>query len=86
MKINLKVRLRNPIFWLTMIPALCTFVYTVLMCFDIVPAIGEETAVRALTAIVTALSTLGVLVDPTTPGVEDSERAMQYDEPGGQAQ
>lgn len=82
MKINLKVRLKNPIFWLTIIPATCTFVYAVLMCFDIVPVVSEDTAVRALTAIVTALSALGVLVDPTTPGVQDSDRAMMYDSPG----
>ena len=29
------------------------------------------------------LSALGVLVDPTTTGVQGSERAMTYDEPSG---
>jgi phi LC3 family holin len=81
MKINLKVRAKNPLFWLTIIPATATFVYTVLGCFEIVPPISEETLVNALTAIITALSTLGVLVDPTTTGVSDSERALSYTEP-----
>lgn len=81
MRINLKVRIKNPLFWLTIIPATATFVYTILGCFGIVPAISEEVLVNGLTAIITALTTLGVLVDPTTNGVGDSERAMTYTEP-----
>lgn len=81
MKINLKVRAKNPMFWLTIIPAVAAFSYAVMACFDIVPAISEETLVNALTAIVTALTTLGVLVDPTTAGVNDSERALSYTKP-----
>ncbi len=81
MKINLKVRMKNPVFWLTIIPAVATCIYTVLGVFDIVPTISEETVVNGFTALVTALTTLGVLVDPTTRGVSDSERAIDYTEP-----
>ena len=81
MKLNLKVRMKNPIFWLTIIPAVIAFVYSIIGVFGIVPSISEDVVVNALTAIVTALTTLGVLVDPTTSGVSDSERAMTYDEP-----
>jgi phi LC3 family holin len=81
MKLNLKVRLKNPVFWLTIIPAITTFIYTVLSLIEVVPAISEDTLVNALSAIISALTTLGVLVDPTTVGVGDSERALTYDEP-----
>lgn len=81
MKLNLKVRMKNPVFWLTIIPAVIAFVYSIIGIFGIVPSISEDVVVNALTAIVTALTTLGVLVDPTTSGVSDSERAMTYDEP-----
>lgn len=81
MKINLKVRFRNPLFWLTIVPAIVTCVYTVLGCFGVVPSISEDTLINAVTAIITALTTLGVLVDHTTKGVGDSERALSYDEP-----
>ena len=81
MKINLKVRMKNPVFWLTIIPAVATCIYTVLGVFDIVPTISEETVVNGFTALVTALTMLGVLVDPTTRGVSDSERAIDYTEP-----
>ena len=83
MKINLKVRFKNPVFWLTDIPAAVTFIYTVLGAFGVVPAISEEMIVNIITALISALTTLGVLVDPTTKGVGDSERALGYNEPGG---
>ena len=81
MKMNLKVRFKNPVFWMTIIPAIATCVYTVLGCFDIIPPISEDALVNALLAIITAFTTLGVFVDPTTAGVSDSERAMTYTEP-----
>lgn len=81
MKINWKVRLKNPVFWMTMIPALASFVYTVLGCFGVVPSISEDILVNALTSIITALATVGVLVDPTTKNVSDSDKAMMYSEP-----
>ena len=81
MKINLKVRFKNPVFWLTVIPAVITFIYTVLGAFDVVPALSQDVVVNIVTAIITALTTIGVLIDPTTKGVGDSKRALEYDRP-----
>lgn len=81
MKINWKVRLKNPVFWLTVIPAVIALVYTVLGLFGVVPTISEDTLVNAVTTIISALTTVGVLIDPTTKGVGDSERALTYEEP-----
>ncbi len=81
MKINLKVRFKNPVFWLMVIPAVITFVYTVLGALGVVPAISQDVVVNIVTAIITALTTIGVLIDPTTKGVGDSERALGYDKP-----
>ena len=83
MKINWKVRLKNPVFWTTLIPAVVTFIYTLLGLFGVVPGISEEAMLNALFAIVSGLTTLGVLVDPTTAGVSDSAQAMTYDKPKG---
>lgn len=79
MKINWKVRLKNPVFYLTIIPAVIALIYTILGVFDVVPTISEDTVTNAVTAIITALTTLGVLIDPTTNGVGDSARALTYD-------
>lgn len=82
MKLNLKVRLKNPVFWLTIVPAIIALVYSILGMLDIVPSIAESTVTELLTTIITVLTTLGVLVDPTTKGVADSERALSYVKPG----
>lgn len=81
MKINWKVRLKNMTFWMTMVPATITFIYAVLAAFGITPGLSQSTAINTGVAIVTALAALGVLVDPTTKGVGDSERALCYDCP-----
>lgn len=78
---NIKVRLKNKTFWLTAIPATITFVYTILSLFDIVPSISEAVLIKIATMIISALSVLGVLVDPTTAGIKDSKRAMTYKSP-----
>lgn len=81
MKINWKVRLKNPVFWVTVIPALITFIYTVLGLLGVVPGIDEDVVTQLATALISALTTIGILVDPTTAGLNDSERAMGYDVP-----
>ena len=81
MKINFKVRAKNPVFWLTVSPAVVTLVYTILGACGVVPSLSEDAVTNIVTAIVSALTTLGVLVDPTTKGVGDSERALEYDVP-----
>ena len=81
MKINWKVRLKNPVFWLTVVPAVIALVYTILGLLGVVPTISEDTLVNAVTAIISALTTVGVLIDPTTKGVGDSDRALTYEEP-----
>lgn len=83
MKINFKVRAKNPVFWLTVIPAVVTLVYTVLGAFDVVPSLSQDVVVNIITTLISALTTVGVLIDPTTKGVGDSERALEYDEPSG---
>ena len=81
MKINWKVRLKNSVFWLTLLPTAVTFMYTLLGSFGIVPSISEDNMMNIITAIVTALGTFGILVDPPTKGVSDSDKALTYEEP-----
>ena len=81
MNINWKVRFKNPVFWMTVIPAVVTCVYAVLGAFGVVPALTENMVLNITTAVITALTTLGVLVDPTTNGLGDSHLAMTYKAP-----
>lgn len=81
MKVNWKVRLKNPTFWLTFTPTVLAFVYTMLAMFDITPSIAQDQILEIITLVISALATVGVLVDPTTSGIGDSAQALTYDKP-----
>lgn len=78
MKINWRVRFRNKVWLTTMLATVCAFVFDVLAMLDIVPAVTEDAVMQAVTALLTVLSMLGVVIDPTTDGASDSDRAMTY--------
>lgn len=81
MKLNWKVRFKNPT-WLTMFISLIVgFTFNLLKMFEIVPKFTENQVMEIVSQVLTFLGLLGVLVDPTTAGVGDSERALGYDEP-----
>ena len=82
MKINWKVRLRNKAWLMSIIALVITFVYDLLAMLEIVPTVTEEWIMGIVQTALTLLTALGVLIDPTTQGVADSDRAMLYDEPG----
>ena len=82
MKINWKVRLRNKTWVASLLALIVTFVYNLLAAFEIVPAVSEEWVMGIISTVLTLLTALGVLIDPTTQGVQDSERALMYVEPG----
>lgn len=81
--INWKVRIKNKWFWLAFIPAVLTLIRAVAALFGL--QIDTETINAQLTAIIEALFAvlviMGVVVDPTTKGLSDSDRAREYDEP-----
>ena len=81
MKINWKARIKNPVFWTTIIPAITGMVYTILGALGVIPALTENMVLNIMTVVITALSALGVLVDPTTKGLNDSYMAMTYSAP-----
>ena len=82
MKINWKVRLRNKTWVASLLALVVTFVYNLLAMLEIVPAVSEEWVMGIISTGLTLLTALGVLIDPTTQGVQDSDRAMLYVEPG----
>lgn len=83
MKINLLVRFKNKAFWLSLVPALLLVVQTVASLFgynwDFVVLNQQIAAI--INAVFAVLTILGVVVDPTTAGFGDSQRALSYTEP-----
>ena len=83
MRINWKVRIKNKMFWLAMVPAFLLVTQIVAAWFGVELAadlIGAEAA-KFINSVFAVLVLLGVVVDPTTDGVEDSDQAMRYDYP-----
>lgn len=81
--INWKVRLKNPNFWLAIIPATLLVIQLVLDLFGVKMDFGDlGNKLKAIVnAVFAVLTILGVTNDPTTAGIGDSQRALGYDEP-----
>lgn len=55
-----------------------SIIYKVLSLFGIAPSVDEHAILEVVSMVVDFLALLGVVVDPTTKGINDSERAMTY--------
>ena len=81
MKINWKVRFKNKVWLGSFFSLVVGFIYSLLALFDVFPAVTQNLVVQLLNQVLTFLGLIGVIVDPTTAGVGDSERAMGYEVP-----
>lgn len=81
MRINWKVRFKNKTWLATFLSLIIGFVYNLLAMFDVYPVITENTVMQVVGQVLTLLGLIGVLVDPTTAGLNDSQRALSYEEP-----
>ena len=82
MNINWMVRFKNKVWLASFLAFVVSTLYTLLGMFDVMPAITQDSVMQVVNAMLQLLGLLGVITDPTTPGVSDSERAMEYVEPG----
>jgi len=80
-KINWKVRFKNKVWLATFFSLIVGFVFNILAMFDVYPSFTQNQVTEIITQVLTFLGLIGVLVDPTTVGIGDSERAMSYEEP-----
>lgn len=78
MKINIEARMKNKVFIVSALMLLTSIVYEVLSLFGIAPSIDENAVIKVVSMMVDFLALLGVVVDPTTKGINDSERALTY--------
>lgn len=83
--INWKVRIKNKMFWLAVIPAVLLLVQVVAAVFGITLDLGDigNKLKDVVNAVFALLAILGVVTDPTTAGVKDSEQALTYEKPKG---
>ncbi len=83
MQINWKVRIRNKTFWLALVPAVLLLAQVVAAVFGVeikIEAVSDK-IIAIVNALFAVLTILGVVTDPTTAGVGDSEQALTYETP-----
>lgn len=83
MNINWKVRIKNKAFWVALIPALILLVQGVAAVFGFTLDLGDlgNRILAVIEAAFLVLSILGIVNDPTTASLSDSDNAMTYDKP-----
>lgn len=81
--INWKTRFQNKSFWVSIIPAALLLAQVVAAVFGYKLELGDlgNKLLAVVNALFAVLSILGIVVDPTTNGVSDSARALDYDAP-----
>ena len=81
--INWRVRIKNRNFWITLIPAILLLVQVIAAVFNYTLDLGQlgTKLLEVINALFAVLAILGIVTDPTTAGIRDSEQAMTYDKP-----
>ena len=81
--INWKVRLASKTFWLALIPALLLLVQAIAAAFGFTLELEgiEARLLDLVNAVFAVLVILGIVNDPTTAGLRDSQQAMSYNAP-----
>lgn len=81
--INWTVRVKNKTFWLTVIPAALLLIQVVAAVFGVTLDLGGlgDKLLAVVNAVFALLAILGIVTDPTTKGVGDSQQALTYDTP-----
>ena len=83
--INWKVRIRNRAFWVSLIPAVLLLIESGAAVFGVTLELGEvgNRVLAVVNQLFAVLTILGIVNDPTTAGLTDSENAMTYQVPKG---
>lgn len=80
MKINWTVRIKNKLFWVTIIPMVLLLAQQVCALFGVSFDFSglSESLVSIVGTVFGILALIGIVADPTTKGLSDSARAMTY--------
>ncbi len=86
MKINWKVRIHHKQFWMSLIALLIVLANQIAGIFYVDITIYNDQVTAISETVLSILGLLGIIIDPTTKGVSDSQLAMDYDKPKDGAQ
>nr|WP_315057855.1 phage holin [uncultured Lysinibacillus sp.] len=81
MENNWKVRLKHKQFWVSLIALLLVLANQTAGIFNVDITIYNAQITAVSETVLSILGLLGIIIDPTTKGTSDSERALNYDKP-----
>ncbi|MBA0948692.1 phage holin [Enterococcus gallinarum] len=81
--INWKVRLKSKSFWVALIPALALAVQAIAAVFGFEYDFGDlvNKLIVVVNTVFAVLVIVGIVNDPTTSGISDSQQALTYKQP-----
>lgn len=79
--INWKLRFQNKATLVAIVTTFISFVYFAIEAFGVVPKFDQTVIVKIALSFIDLLAIIGIVVDPTTEGIADSDRAMNYGAP-----
>lgn len=79
--INWKVRLQSKEWWMGVISAVVMAVFAILNICQVEISVTAEQVMNVATLVLMVPVAIGIISDPTTQGVSDSNEALTYDEP-----
>ena len=81
--VNWKVRLKSKTFWITILPLIILLITQIadVLGFHIDLSYLQEKMLSIVSVVFLILGVLGIVNDPTTAGLSDSEQALTYDKP-----
>ena len=81
MGINWKVRFKHRSFWISIIALLSVFLNQIASIFNMDLTIFSAQFTQLAETVLMIFVFLGIVVDPTTQGIKDSDQALTYIEP-----
>lgn len=80
MQINWRVRLKNKTFWVSLAALILPFAYNLLGLCGIVPSLTQDTLSDLVLGALNILVAIGLIIDPTTQGLSDSDRVLHKED------
>lgn len=80
---NWKVRIKNKQFWMSVVPAFLLLIQVLAVPFGYKFEIENINGqlLDIVNALFAFMAILGIVTDPTTKGISDSDEAKKYDKP-----
>lgn len=79
--INWKARLQSGPFWIGVVGAVVAAVFAIVQLIGVDLPVTADQVLNVATLLLMIPASIGIISDPTTKGLSDSQMALTYDKP-----